>query len=148
MDVIIEGLGEVRAQGPLEILTSLALSLLLGSLLAAVYRWTHTGFSYSRSFVQAQILACIVATIMIIAIGNNLARGLGILGALAIIRFRTPIRDPRDIIFLFASLAIGISSGSGIYEVAILGTLFFAGTVLVLNWSPTSSQRVTVVAMW
>ena len=141
MDVIIEGLGEVRVQGPLEILTSLALSLLLGSLLATVYRWTHTGFSYSRSFVQTQTLACIVATIMIIAIGNNLARGLGILGALAIIRFRTPIRDPRDIIFLFASLAIGISSGSGIYEVAILGTLFFAGTVLVLNWSPTSSRR-------
>ena len=141
MDVIIEGLGEVRAQGPIEILTSLALSLLLGSLLAAVYRWTHTGFSYSRSFVQTQVLACIVATIMIVAIGNNLARGLGILGALAIIRFRTPIRDPRDIIFLFASLAIGISSGSGIYSVAILGTLFFAGTVLLLNWSPTSSKR-------
>ncbi|MCZ6674726.1 MAG: DUF4956 domain-containing protein [Verrucomicrobia bacterium] len=141
MDVIIEGLGEVRAQGPIEILTSLALSLLLGSVLAAVYRWTHTGFSFSRSFVQTQVLACIVATIMIIAIGNNLARGLGILGALAIIRFRTPIRDPRDIIFLFASLAIGISSGSGIYTVAILGTLFFAATVLVLNWSPSSSQR-------
>ncbi|MDA0350146.1 MAG: DUF4956 domain-containing protein [Verrucomicrobia bacterium] len=141
MDVLIEGLGEIRAQGPIEILTSLALSLLLGSLLAAVYRWTHAGFSYSRSFVQTQVLACIVATIMIIAIGNNLARGLGILGALAIIRFRTPIRDPRDIIFLFASLAIGISSGSGIYSVAILGTLFFVGTVLMLNWSPTSSQR-------
>jgi uncharacterized membrane protein YhiD involved in acid resistance len=78
---------------------------------------------------------------MIIAIGNNLARGLGILGALAIIRFRTPIRDPRDIIFLFASLAIGISSGSGIYSVAILGTLFFSATVLILNWSPSSSQR-------
>ena len=141
MDVIVEGLGEVQAQGPIEILTALALSLLLGSTLATVYRWTHAGFSYSRSFVQTQVLACIVASIMIIAIGNNLARGLGILGALAIIRFRTPIRDPRDIIFLFASLAIGISSGAGIYPVAILGTLFFAGTVLILKWAPSSSQR-------
>lgn len=141
MDTFIEGLGAVRQQGVVEILTALCLSLLLGSMLAATYRWTHVGFSYSRSYVQTLTLASIVATIMIIAIGNNLARGLGILGALAIIRFRTPIRDPRDIIFLFAALAVGISSGSRIYAIAILGTIFFCLAVLVLSWSPSSTQR-------
>ncbi len=141
MDTFIEGLGSVRQQGAIEILTSLGLSFLLGSMLATVYRWTHVGFSYSRTFVQTLVLAGIVATIMIVAIGNNLARGLGILGALAIIRFRTPIRDPRDIIFLFASLAVGISSGSGIHGVAFLGTVFFCLSVLVLSWSPSSTQR-------
>ncbi|MBK1875952.1 DUF4956 domain-containing protein [Pelagicoccus mobilis] len=141
MDTFIEGLGAVRQQGVVEILTSLGLSLVLGSMLATVYRWTHVGFSYSRSYVQTLVLASIVSTIMIVAIGNNLARGLGILGALAIIRFRTPIRDPRDIIFLFASLAVGISSGSGIYAVAVLGTVFFCLSVLVLSWSPNSTQR-------
>jgi len=78
---------------------------------------------------------------MIIAIGNNLARGLGILGALALIRFRTPIRDPRDIIFLFASLAIGIAAGAQIFLVAIIGGVFFGLTALFLAWSPVSSRR-------
>ena len=104
MEAIFNALGPARAFSPLQILFSLLLSFFMSLLLAAVYRHTHSGFSYSRSFVQTISLAAIVACIMIIAIGNNLARGLGILGALALIRFRTPIRDPRDIIHLFASL--------------------------------------------
>ena len=60
---------------------------------ATVYRWTFQGFSYSRSFVHTMILGGMIVTMLIMAIGNNLARGLGILGTLAIIRFRTP--DPR-----------------------------------------------------
>ncbi|MDQ8202837.1 DUF4956 domain-containing protein [Pelagicoccus sp. SDUM812003] len=141
MDTFIEGFGAIREQGPVEILTAFGLSALLGVLLASVYRWTHSGFTYSRSFVQTQVLACVVATIMILAIGNNMARGLGILGALAIIRFRTPIRDPRDIIFLFASLAVGIASGAGIYAIATIGALVFSACVLILNWVPSSAKR-------
>ena len=78
---------------------------------------------------------------MIIAIGNNLARGLGILGALALIRFRTPIRDPRDIIFLFASLATGIAAGAQVLDVAVIGPLFFCAAVLFLHHSPFASRR-------
>ncbi|EDY82101.1 hypothetical protein VDG1235_1721 [Verrucomicrobiia bacterium DG1235] len=87
------------------------------------------------------MLASIVSTIMIITVGNNLARGLGILGALAIVRFRTPIRNPRDIIFLFASLAVGISSGSSLYLVAVTGTFFFSLASLFLHWSPYSTKK-------
>lgn len=141
MDAFLEGFGPTTTMSLLEISGGLALSFVLGSILAAVYRWTHYGVSYSRSFVQTLVLACIVATIMIVAIGNNLARGLGILGALAIIRFRTPIRDPRDIIFLFASLAIGISTGSQLIGVAVVGTLAFSFCALLLNLSPTTSKR-------
>lgn len=125
----------------LQILTSLSVSLVLGSCLASAYRLTHTGPSYSRSFVQTVVLASIVATIMIIAVGNNLARGLGILGALAIVRFRTPIRNPRDIIFLFASLAVGISAGSQLFLVAFTGAVFFCVASLILHWSPYSTKR-------
>jgi len=91
--------------------------------------------------VQTIALAAIVACIMIIAIGNNLARGLGILGALALIRFRTPIRDPRDIIFLFASLATGIAAGAQVVDVAIIGPAFFCFAVLFLHYSPFASRR-------
>ena len=141
MDILVDGIGAVRELGPIDILTSLALSLLLGAAMAAVYRWTHSGASYSRSFVQTLVLSSVVSSIMIIAIGNNMARGLGILGALAIIRFRTPIRDPRDIIFLFASLAVGISAGSGNTSVALIGTLFFCFAALALSRAPSFSRN-------
>jgi hypothetical protein len=75
------------------------------------------------------------------AIGNNMARGLGILGAMAFIRFRSPIRDPRDVIFLFACLAIGISCGAQTFMVGILGCICFGLAAFYLAWSPFASRR-------
>lgn len=124
-----------------QVFVSLCTSFVLGLVLASVYRWTHQGFSYARSFIHTIVLSSIVITIMVMAIGNNMARGLGILGAMAFIRFRTPIRDPRDIIFLFASLALGISAGAQVYDIAIVGTLFFAGAAFFLTYSPFASRR-------
>ena len=141
MESFIHGVGAARSLDLFQIVASLAASLALCSILTCAYRWTHVGVSYSRSFVQTLVLAGIVACIMIIAVGNNLARGLGILGALAIIRFRTPIRNPRDIIFLFASLAVGISCGSQLFLVATTGMLMFTTTALLLHWSPYSTKQ-------
>ena len=125
----------------MDIIFSLSISFVLGLVLATVYRWTHQSFSYARSFLHTMVLATIVITIMIMAIGNNMARGLGIMGAMAFVRFRTPIRDPRDIIFLFASLAVGIASGAQVFDVAILGTIYFGFTAIFLSWSPFASRR-------
>ena len=141
MDEFLGAFGSARVLGPQQILFACLLSFILCSTIATVYRWTYHGFSYSRSFVHTMILGGLITTILIMAIGNNLARGLGILGTLAIIRFRTPIRDPRDIIFLFAALAIGISSGAAIFSVSIIGTLFFSAVALYLHWSPFASRR-------
>ena len=125
----------------MDIIFSLSISFVLGLVLATVYRWTHQSFSYARSFLHTMVLATIVITIMIMAIGNNMARGLGIMGAMAFVRFRTPIRDPRDIIFLFAALAVGIASGAQVFDVAIIGTLYFGFTAIFLSWSPFASRR-------
>lgn len=141
MQPIFDSLGPARALNGLQLLLCLIVAFLSSSLLAVTYRRTHTGFSYSRSYLQSMVLASIVACIMIIAIGNNLARGLGILGALALIRFRTPIRDPRDIIFLFASLAIGIAAGAQVFMVCFIGSAFFCLTAFYLHWSPFTSRR-------
>ena len=141
MEPLFDSVGATRTLAPIEILYSLCLSFVLGLVIATVYRWTHQGFSYARSFLHTIVLATIVITIMIMAIGNNMARGLGILGAMAFVRFRTPIRDPRDIIFLFASLAVGIASGSQVFLIAVMGTLFFSFTALFLAWSPFASRR-------
>jgi len=141
MDEFLQGFGSTKALGVEQIVLAILLAFILSNAIAAVYRWTYQGLSYSRSFIHTLVLAAIVASIMIMAIGNNIARGLGILGTLAIIRFRTPIRDPRDIIFLFAAIAIGIASGASVFVVAIVGTICFCLAALYLHWSPATARR-------
>jgi len=122
--------------GVLSIITAMVCSFVLSQGIAWTYCKTYSGFSYSRNFVHAMILGSLATTIVIAGIGTNLALGLGVLGALAIIRFRTQIRDPRDIIFLFACLAIGIASGAGALAVAVCGTLGFITAAWILSWAP------------
>ncbi|MDA0990061.1 MAG: DUF4956 domain-containing protein [Verrucomicrobia bacterium] len=141
MDDFLTVFGTSNIFGIEQILTSLLLSFVLSSVYATVYRWTFQGLSYSRSFVHTMVLGSMVVCMLIIAIGNNLARGLGILGTLAIIRFRTPVRDPRDMVFLFASLGVGIACGAATYGVGIIGTLTISAAALILHWSPYASRR-------
>jgi len=76
-----------------------------------------------------------------ISIGDNIARGIGIVGSLAIIRFRTNLRDPRDLIFVFASLGIGVAAGVQSFATAMIGTMVFGLAVLALSFSPFGSRR-------
>ena len=141
MDQLSSLFGSARILGTQQIIFALLLAFALAFVIAAVYRWTFIGFSYSRSFVHTMVLGSMIVCMIIMAIGNNLARGLGILGTLGIIRFRTPIRDSRDMIFLFACFGLGIACGAGTYSVAIVGTLTLAAAALVLHWSPFASRR-------
>ncbi len=141
MDEFLTIFGPARVLGIEQIICALLVTFVLCSAIAGVYRRTYEGLSYSRAFVQTIILSGVISAVLIMAIGNNLARGLGILGTLAIIRFRTHIRDPRDIVFLFATLAIGISAGAAVFGVAIIGTIAFCLTVLYLHWAPFASRR-------
>ncbi len=86
-------------------------------------------------------LGSIVAAMVMMAIGDSLARGLGAFGALAIIRFRTRITDARNIIFLFASLSVGLAIGVFGYTIAFVGTILFCIMALVLNMTPFSSKE-------
>lgn len=115
---------------------TLLLSFLLSTLIAMVYEKTFRGLSYSRNFVQSLILSSIVAATIMQAIGDSLASGLGMMGALAIIRFRTSFKDPRDIIFMFSALASGIACGVGGYDIAVVGTVGFCVAAFILYHSP------------
>jgi uncharacterized membrane protein YhiD involved in acid resistance len=141
MDEFLTVFGPARCLGIEQIMASMLLAFVLCTVCAVVYSWTHQGLSYSRTFVHALILGGMIVAMIIMAIGNNLARGLGILGTLAIVRFRTPIRDTRDMMFLFLCLGIGIACGAGTLDVAIVGTLLVCAVALFLNWSPFASRR-------
>jgi hypothetical protein len=122
-----------------------ALSLLLAfgltQALGAVYVWTFRGMSYSQGLVHAIVLGSIIACMLMLAIGNSIAAGLGIAGGLAIIRFRTALRDPRDMMFVFAGLGCGIASGLGAHAAAVAGTTLFCLAVIILTVSEFGSQR-------
>jgi uncharacterized membrane protein YhiD involved in acid resistance len=123
------------------IIYSVLLSFLLSSLIAFTYERTFRGLSYSRNYVQALILCSIIAATLIQAIGDSLARGLGMLGAMAIIRFRTNLKDPRDIVFMFAALASGIAAGVYGFLIAVVGTIGFCAAAILLYYSPLGRQR-------
>jgi uncharacterized membrane protein len=124
----------------ISILYTVLISFLLSSLIAVTYEKTFRGLSYSRNFIQAMILSSIVAGMVMQAIGDNPVRGLGILGALAIIRFRTVFKDPRDIIFMFAAVAAGISCGVFGYGIAVVGTLGFCAAAGALFFAVRSVE--------
>jgi uncharacterized membrane protein YhiD involved in acid resistance len=141
MEALTSALGTPQALQTGQIILALLVSFILSHAIASLYLWSFQGSSYSRGFVHAMVLASIVTCILIMALGNNLARGLGILGTLAIIRFRTQIRDPRDIIFMFVCLGIGIAAGAGTYKIAVLGTAAFCLAAAYLHWAPFASRR-------
>ena len=117
-------------------LYSLLLSFSLSTLIAFTYQYTFRGVKYSRNFFQAMVLSSMVAAILMMAIGDSLARGLGILGALAIIRFRNRIRNPKNIIFIFSAISVGIACGVHGYTVAVAGALIFCFVAILLYHSP------------
>jgi uncharacterized membrane protein YhiD involved in acid resistance len=141
MDDFLTIYGTTQWLGAEQIMASLLICFVLTSALATVYRWTFQSLSYSRSFVHTMILSSMVVAMIIMTVGNSLARGLGILGSLAIVRFRTPVRDTRDLAFLFACLGIGVACGSAVYGVAVIGTVMIGGAAMLLHWSPFASRR-------
>lgn len=121
---------------------TLLLAFLLSSSLAFVYEKTFMGLSYSRNFVQAIVLSSIVAASVMQAIGDNVGRGLGMMGALAIVRFRSSFKDPRDIMFLFAALGAGIGCGVFAWGIAVGGTVAFIAAVLVISRAGIGNKHI------
>ena len=120
---------------PSEILINLIIAFFLGFIINLVYKKTHKGLSYSQSFVLTNIFVCVIVSMVIMVIGNNLARAFALVGALSIIRFRTVVKDTKDTAFIFWSLASGMASGTGSYFLAISGTAVISMIALVLYYT-------------
>ena len=147
LSLLVPGLQEERglfsslsAQDPAALVDSqfnlvvgLVLATLLILALVQTYRATHRGAIYSASFLQALFILGACTTLIMLVIGNEIARAFSLVGALSIVRFRTAIKDPRDVGFVFAALALGMACGTGFYFQAILFTLFLCGLLLLLG---------------
>ncbi len=115
------------------IVLSLMLAFVLGQAIAWIYAWSHSGLSYSRSFTQSLVLMTIVVSLVMFVIGNSIITAFGLLGALALIRFRNVLKDTRDTVFVFIVLVVGMSVGSQRHLTAIVGTIAMGLVVLYLK---------------
>ena len=117
-------------------LLALLLAFVLGQMIAWTYAWTHSGLSYSKSFTQSLVLMTIVISLVMFVIGDSIVTAFGLLGALAMIRFRNVLKDTRDTVFVFISLVVGLAVGSQRFLTAIVGT---AALLLVVVYLSTTS---------
>jgi len=133
------------ATHPFVELGKLIAAALIGALVTAIH--TPVTRDRPRSLEQAQTLLCVSGAMMMIIIGNSLARAFGIAGAAGIVRFRTPVDDPKDVTILFLLMGLGMAAGLGALAVAGLGTAFLCITLLVLDRMATQKARVMSVEM-
>ncbi|UCE59136.1 MAG: DUF4956 domain-containing protein [Phycisphaerales bacterium] len=118
-----------------QIALNLCLAFALAYLAGTAYRKLYTGPAYSFSFFVTLLVTPVVVSMIMMAIGSNVALSLGLVGALSIIRFRTVIKDTRDMSYLFLMIGIGLCCGSGAYLLAILGTLFVCAVVVGIHFA-------------
>jgi uncharacterized membrane protein YhiD involved in acid resistance len=125
----------------MDILLNVAIAFVLGAAVAISYRRTHRSFNYSVSFVNTLVLLPMITSIVMMVIGNNLARAFGLVGAMSIIRFRTVIKDTRDIAFVFLALAAGMAAGTGYHVIALAGTTAVLVSIIILYMGNFGSLR-------
>ena len=112
---------------------SMLLAFAIGLFIFYIYKKSYRGVMYSANFGTSLIAVALVTTFVMLAVTSNVVLSLGMVGALSIVRFRTAVKDPMDIAFLFWSLAAGIVLASGLVHLAVLGSLFIGIVMLVFS---------------
>ena len=113
------------------VVLNLFISLALTSVILWVYRRTHRGLSYSTSLLFTLLMIGLLGTTVMMIVQQSLAGAFAILGAFALIRFRTIVKDTRDIAFVFYAIAIGVAVGMGAYATAVIATVFIGATIIL-----------------
>lgn len=117
----------------LNIVLNSTMSFLVGIFIFYIYRKTYQGVLFQRGFAISLVLAATVTAMVIMTISGNLILSLGMVGALSIVRFRTPVKDSMDLIFLFWAISTGIANGVGYYNIAIVGSIMISIFLFILT---------------
>lgn len=140
-------LNNVTAVSIPDIFIAMLLSFAIGLMIFFVYKKTFKGVMYSSSFGVTLIALTMIATFVILAVTSNVVLSLGMVGALSIVRFRTAIKEPLDIAFLFWSIAAGIVLAAGMIPLAVFGSLLIAVILIVfVNKKTTDIPYILVVS--
>ena len=116
-------LEQVTSFSVTDMLISLALAFVIGLFIYEIYKITYRGVMYSRSFGLTLLALAMITDLAIMTVTSNVVLSLGMVGALSIVRFRTAIKEPLDIAFLFWSIVVGIMLGAGMIPLAVFGSL-------------------------
>lgn len=128
-----------------DMVISLALAFAIGLFIFEIYRKTYRGVMYSRSFGITLLALAMITDLAIMTVTSNVVLSLGMVGALSIVRFRTAIKEPLDIAFLFWSIVVGIMLGAGMLPLAVFGSIILGITLLLFSNHSTSETPYILV---
>lgn len=134
-----------NAIGTRAILTALLFSAVMGLFIYFFYRYITRNAYYSKSFNMSLVALCIITTSIILTIQSSIVISLGMVGALSIVRFRTAVKNPIDLVFLFWAISVGIICGAGFSMIAILSSAMLVIALLVLDTVPLSISPLILV---
>ena len=116
-----------------DVVLNICMAFILGLFVSYVYKLTHKGLSYSQSFLLTIVFVTMIVAMVMMVIGNNVARAFALVGALSIIRFRTVVKDTKDTAFIFLALAAGMAAGTSSYFLAFGGTTIILVACVILH---------------
>ncbi|MGI6578677.1 MAG: DUF4956 domain-containing protein [Saccharofermentanales bacterium] len=143
----LSGIAEDLISAPtlVEVLLSVLLAIVLAGIMFLTYRFIHRGMSYDSSFNIMLAMLSIITTILMILIRTNVALSLGMLGSLSLVRFRTNVKDNRDIGFVFWSMSIGLAAASHAYFLGLLISVILAAILIISNTKAVNASNMLLV---
>ena len=140
--MLSQGAGTLTVQN---IIINMLVAAGIGMLIFATYKATHSGVVYSARFNISLVMTVLVTTTVMCVIGNNISLSLGMVGALSIVRFRTAIKDPRDTIYIFWAVAVGVCCGVSNYLIALIGTVFIILFLVLFGFVRDVNRMLIIV---
>ena len=134
MENLLSNFNDLTPLSFVQVVTAIILSILYSFIIAKVYLMVHRGYSYSKSYLHTMIMVSVTVALIMVIIGSEIARAFALVGAMSIIRFRNPVKDPRDVAFLFVTIAIGMACGVGFYMYATVFTFTIVILMLCMHY--------------
>lgn len=141
MNALLQGDYGIAPTSFQTVLLAMLLAFLMGQLIAWVYMFTHSGISYSRSFVVSLILMPVIVALVLMVLSNNLVTAFGLMAVFAIVRFRNILRDTLDTSYVLAVIVLGMACGTQKFSTAIVGTLVIVALMLYLWFTSFGSRH-------
>ncbi len=141
MNALLQGDYGIAPTSFQTVLLAMLLAFLMGQLIAWVYMFTHSGLSYSRSFVMSLILMPVIVALVLMVLSNNLVTAFGLMAVFAIVRFRNILRDTLDTSYVLAVIVLGMACGTQKFSTAIVGTVVIVALMLYLWFTAFGSRH-------